>query len=199
MSDLEILGIYFAHFQLSFQDDASAKLYLNIWTHQPLVCSWKFILPGFPINVPGWACEDKGKCHHWIMFLHHHLFWSHINLYCFTPCAPVPKYVIFVILSNIFFSPQIISFTHSLYAASPLSSLRSMLSWTSSGIITFVIKLISLLALPSLDLNNENVFFKAIFSWYTYFSWRVIVLSVIKCWWMLPIYVMPNIFSVCFI
>ena len=56
--------------------------------------------------------------------------------------ALLQKYVIFVILSHIFFSPQIISFTHSLYyAASPLSSVRSMVSWTSSGISTFVIKL----------------------------------------------------------
>ena len=52
-----------------------------------------------------------------------------------------PKYVIFVILCHIFFSPQIFSLAHSLYATSPLSSLRSMLSWTSSGIITFVFRI----------------------------------------------------------
>ena len=49
------------------------------------------------------------------------------------------KYVIFVIFCHIFSSPQFFSFTHSLYATSPLSSPRSMLSWKTSGIITFVI------------------------------------------------------------
>ena len=38
-----------------------------------------------------------------------------------------PKYVIFVFLCHISFSPQILSFRHFLYATSPYSSLRSLL------------------------------------------------------------------------
>ena len=119
--------------------------------------------------------------------------------FCFTPGAPAEIFYFRHFVQHVFLSTN--SFLHTFFVCSFAfffsRSILSMLSWTSSGIITFVIKLLSSLSLPSLDLNNENAFFKAIFSWYTYFSWRVIVLSVSKCWWMLLIYVMPNIFSVC--
>ena len=106
-----------------------------------------------------------------------------------------PKYVIFVILCHISLSPQILSFTHSLYATSPfllyevwyLEHRRALLLLSSKYKVYFHYH------------RYIQTTFKTIFSWFTYFFWRVIVLFVRNCWWILLFYVMSNIFSLSWI
>ena len=132
-----------------FQDDASAKLYLNIYgiDHQNTSASGlklkihtQFIPITFLDQCPCITLWLREMCHHGIRCLHHHFVLSHINLYCFTPCAPSEICYFCHFVSHISLPTN--SFLHTFFVCNfAFSSLRSMIYWTLSGIITFVIKI----------------------------------------------------------
>ena len=122
MTDLEILGIYFAHFRffkmMHQQSFIWTSTVLTIRTHQLLVCSWKFILSNhFSRSMSLYHLVITWDVSSWKSMSS--------SSFRFIPHQPLLFYTLRSIRNMLFLSfcvtisPQILSFTHSLYATSP--------------------------------------------------------------------------------
>ena len=162
---------------------------LTIRTHQLLVCSWKFILSNH--------FSRSMSLYHLVMTWDVSS-WNSMSSSSFRliPHQPLLIYILRSIRNMLFLSFCVAYLSlHKCFPSHILCMQHRLFFSTKYDILVIV---------GHYYFCHQNIKFtlttiKTIFSWFTYFSWRVIVLFVRNCWWILLFYVMSNILSLSWI